>query len=432
MGLFSWFRKSSAPDYETLLSRLSGEIEDSKLHLSEIRLRERRWSLLVNAYGVLLWAIWVGLWYLKAIPMGLVGIDRAGVEGKAIGIGGIAAGPFLLWALNRALHFVFARQRNSSESRLRDLLTKQRKHLEDIKKATNYDSTRKLIERYDDSAPPSPAHSQFGTGPPSQPNTPIRKGSKGIDGQRGPAGQQPGTPRAPGHLTGAGGTPMRQVPGTPVPIPDGLTPDQATALSLQMQAIQPVLPTPEKRWYDRVVDSILGEDPAQGAQSKYALVCGECFRHNGLVGSKYEWERMQWICPRCNHLNPSPLSRAKSEMPSGLPPSSSLNAQPASAPVPSSSSKVSSLPSPLTPSRRGTTASPRRRHPAERGTPRSSRLGKEVFSASRDDDEDEDGEEEEEEDYGEGDGSQSEGGDGLERDREDTPERDAMEVDGAT
>lgn len=29
---------------------------------------------------------------------------------------------------------------------------------------------------------------------------------------------------------------------------------------LHFQA-QPVLPTPEKRWYDRVVDSILGEDP---------------------------------------------------------------------------------------------------------------------------------------------------------------------------
>jgi hypothetical protein len=52
---------------------------------------------------------------------------------------------------------------------------------------------------------------------------------------------------------------------------------------------------------------------AQASQSKYALVCGECFRHNGLVGGKYEWERMressdtrrpehadvhvEWICP---------------------------------------------------------------------------------------------------------------------------------------
>lgn len=36
--------------------------------------------------------------------------------------------------------------------------------------------------------------------------------------------------------------------------------EQAAMLHLQPQ---PVLPTPEKRWYDRVVDSILGEDPCK-------------------------------------------------------------------------------------------------------------------------------------------------------------------------
>lgn len=100
-------------------------------------------------------------------------------------------------------------------------------------------------------------------------------------------------------------------PNTPMPVPIGFSPEQAATLHLQMQAIQQVLPTPEKKWYDRVVDSILGEDPckrsedvagdnkltpaspAHAGQSKYALVCGECFRHNGLVGSKYEWERMR-------------------------------------------------------------------------------------------------------------------------------------------
>lgn len=59
-----------------------------------------------------------------------------------------------------------------------------------------------------------------------------------------------------------------------------------------------------------MADSILGDDPckphgflalcveltgsiAQATQNKYALVCEKCFRHNGLVGGKYEWERMR-------------------------------------------------------------------------------------------------------------------------------------------
>ena len=87
--------QSSKPDYETLLSGLSGDIEEVKVHLSEIRLRERRWSLLVNAYGVAIWAVWVGLWWIRALPLGLFRLSGDSVEGKAIGIGGIAAGPFL-------------------------------------------------------------------------------------------------------------------------------------------------------------------------------------------------------------------------------------------------------------------------------------------------------------------------------------------------
>ena len=108
------------------------------------------------------------------------------------------------------------------EHHLRDALTKQRKHLEDIKKATNYDSTRKLIERYDDSLPPSPITphgTPFGTPqrgsqgiPPSQPGTPNpvtpKKAGKGSKAAGGP-GPGPSTPRAPGHLNGAGGTPLR-------------------------------------------------------------------------------------------------------------------------------------------------------------------------------------------------------------------------------
>jgi hypothetical protein len=92
-------------------------------------------------------------------------------------------------------------------------------------------------------------------------------------GQAGPAG----TPRAPGHLTGAGGTPNREsrgtamctflihteLPGSPLPTTEGMSSEQAAALSIHMSSLQQVLPTPEKRWYDRLADSILGDDPCR-------------------------------------------------------------------------------------------------------------------------------------------------------------------------
>ena len=78
-----------------MLARLATEINDAKLHLSEVRLRERRYSLLLNAYGVGLWAIWFGLWWFQGIPWGLIGWYEGGSAARAAGVGGVVAGPIL-------------------------------------------------------------------------------------------------------------------------------------------------------------------------------------------------------------------------------------------------------------------------------------------------------------------------------------------------
>lgn len=91
-----------------------------------------------------------------------------------------------------------------AEKHLRELLTEQRKQLEEIKKATNYDSTRKLIERYDD--PTSNLGPAVGGGLKTTPQKPGKVTPNPSPKVVGPGG----TPRAPGHLIGAGGTPGRE------------------------------------------------------------------------------------------------------------------------------------------------------------------------------------------------------------------------------
>lgn len=95
MGFFSFFSKAPATDYETVLSRLASDVHDAKVHLSEIRLRERRLSFMTNLYGLALWALWAGLWWVHGIPFGLVGWHHDDLEAKAVGLGGILAGPVL-------------------------------------------------------------------------------------------------------------------------------------------------------------------------------------------------------------------------------------------------------------------------------------------------------------------------------------------------
>ncbi|WOO78481.1 Endoplasmic reticulum junction formation protein lunapark [Vanrija pseudolonga] len=391
MSILSWFSWSKPTDFETVLSELASQIAEAKLSLSEIRLRERRYILLVTSYSVTLWAVWTGLWFVGMLPWWLLGWRPGSTKADVAGLAGVVAGPILIWALNRIVSYVFGRQRTREENHLRSLLKKQRAQIDEIKKITNYDSTRKLIEQYDTGVIPATPQRPGQPGPQTpqrpSPQTPTRPGGElgsplpdgtpgapqGGDDQDGPgAPGAPGTPRAPGHLVGAGGTPGL-APSTPVPVPHGISAEQAAFIRMQMQNIQPVLPTPEKKWYDRLADSILGDDPTQAPQNKYALVCAECFTHNGLIGSKYEWERMQWICPRCKHLNPAPLSRAQAEL-TGV-----------ELPEPETPSKPPPVALPVTPT--GTPghlrASPRpRRQLGERkAAPRLSRLGNEVFSA---------------------------------------------------
>lgn len=48
---------------------------------------------------------------------------------------------------------------------------------------------------------------------------------------------------------------------------------------------------PRKQWYDKLADAILGDDEASGGaqHSRYALICENCFAHNGLVrDSEYD------------------------------------------------------------------------------------------------------------------------------------------------
>jgi hypothetical protein len=87
--------QSSTPDYETLLSRLSSDISDAKIHLSEIRLRERRSALLITLYGLGLWGVWAGLWWVGGLPFGLLGWDRDGMEVRLVGAAGVGIGPIL-------------------------------------------------------------------------------------------------------------------------------------------------------------------------------------------------------------------------------------------------------------------------------------------------------------------------------------------------
>lgn len=69
-SFLSWFRpwwKTSETDYETVLSRLSKDITSVQTRLVRVNQRERRASVTLTLYAILLWLLYaVGLWYWSA------------------------------------------------------------------------------------------------------------------------------------------------------------------------------------------------------------------------------------------------------------------------------------------------------------------------------------------------------------------------------
>ena len=51
-----------------MLALLALDIQKRQQHLSEIRLRERRTTLLFSVYALALWAAYVSLWYADFVP----------------------------------------------------------------------------------------------------------------------------------------------------------------------------------------------------------------------------------------------------------------------------------------------------------------------------------------------------------------------------
>ncbi|KAJ7283141.1 hypothetical protein C8J57DRAFT_1291352 [Mycena rebaudengoi] len=260
--LLRLFRGEKPPDdYETILATLAANIQKRQTLLSEIRLRERKATTLVTLYAIVAWLAYLAVWYFGfvAAPSGAHGRVR-GVE-RALRALPVFIGPILILFIRRIVQIWYNRKGNAEEKTLQTLLKEQRSKVEEIKKKTNFYSTRDLLSRYDGSAPSSP-----------QPQTP-QKGRQSMGGA-----QALQKPNAPSPLAAPAPPPQPQVPA-------------------------------QRKWYDALADVLVGAEDSGPASQKYALICEKCFTHNGLV-PEIAYPDAQYKCPKCGHFNASARSKA--------------------------------------------------------------------------------------------------------------------------
>ncbi|GAA5873890.1 hypothetical protein JCM8547_008632 [Rhodosporidiobolus lusitaniae] len=274
-------------DYDTYLSGLQDQISARQTKLQQIRLRERRANALFITYGLGLWVLYVALWWFGIFET--VKYEPLHVKvAKGLPVGG---GPVVIIFARRFLRWFYHRKQEKEETQLKALTKKKQDKVEEIKKKTGYYTTRQLIEKYDEGL--KKAGGPPGSAAPTPAKQPAPK--SGI-----PFPSQPGTPARPATALGFS-TPQQQQQQTPqhrgpasqsFPPPGAPLPPQAPS-------------TPQPRTFmDKFADALLGVAPEDvSPNSKYALICGRCFNHNGLVPPE-DFDYIQYQCPRCGYLNP--------------------------------------------------------------------------------------------------------------------------------
>ncbi|KAM0787783.1 hypothetical protein ACM66B_003838 [Microbotryomycetes sp. NB124-2] len=273
MGLLSVFRplyrRSQPTDYETVLSNLEKQIKAAEAHLLQIRLRERRANALFVTYSVGAWLVYALAWYAW-----LRHSTRASASFGAslVLLAPLVIGPVFIIFTRRIVRSFYKRQQTKEETVLRRLKKQQRDKVEELKRKTGYYSTKNLIDKYDEDEAKKAA---------AKPGLQQQKQQ--------PKGKQPMQPTQQIQQPPGFGPGMQQV-GPPGQAPPLLPP-------------APPVPPP-RTLMDKVADALIGVNADDEPYNKYALICGKCYAHNGLV-PREQYDTIQYQCPRCGFMNPS-------------------------------------------------------------------------------------------------------------------------------
>ncbi|KAF9488915.1 hypothetical protein BDN71DRAFT_1512616 [Pleurotus eryngii] len=218
--------------------------------------------------------------------------------------------------IRRTVQLLYSRKEAQEEKTLQHLLKQQRTKVDEIKKKTNYYSTRDLLSKHDEPTPLNTPHPSQGF---ARDITPRRDRSNGTN---------PGLPTL--------GLNALSCVHASSSIHATNNPDSAS----------PFLATPtRKQWYDKLAGALLGEDDQAPPSSRYALICEKCFKHKGLLpeamwedahnmnaSARSKHEARRFVSPIAASVNGAPSSpRTPSPMQKSAP-SSAVSSPAASAP----------------------------------------------------------------------------------------------------
>ncbi|KAK3715880.1 hypothetical protein LTR37_006863 [Vermiconidia calcicola] len=302
---------SSAASFEKTLSQLSTKINKASAQNDRVRQHQRRYKVL--------WTLYSSFAYiLVALILTLVtGWEKWG----AVEYSAVAGGPVVIYGVRTALDAYYNYRISNSQNHLNELNKQRDATIEKLKAATKYNSTQQLLDKYGG----TPGKSQ----PSPQPSK-KRKSEAGQSNQTTPQGGRTGfvpppTANIPGRRPppsmapdGSPGSIPPPMAGVNLPGPPGMRPQSrgteageefapnAFSAPIRLPVGEPSsqYATDGPKWYDRIMDVVLGEDETQ-ARNRIALICQQCRLVNGQAppGVRTLEEVGKWRCSSCQAWN---------------------------------------------------------------------------------------------------------------------------------
>ncbi|NXD20292.1 LNP protein, partial [Spelaeornis formosus] len=231
--------------------------------------------------------------------------------------------PLIIWCIRTLLIFFFSKRTERNNDALEDLKSQKKKILEEVMEKETYKTAKLILERFDPASSSKETElPSAGTSATPRPGQEIRHRTAA---QRNASTPSPATPKQ--------GSPKSPLPASPIlqrEAPAQSGPLERTAVpSLQSNVLprrpgspatsvpgmghhppgpplaRPVLPQ-ERGVVDRIIEYLVGDGP----QNRYALICQQCFSHNGMA-LKEEFEYIAFRCAYCFFLNPARKTRPR-------------------------------------------------------------------------------------------------------------------------
>ncbi|KAI4259783.1 MAG: hypothetical protein LQ352_000589 [Teloschistes flavicans] len=312
VSFWPWRGDDSSPaSFEKALSALSTRITKTNAKLDALRQSSRRYSAL--------WTLYTSFAYLlcATILILVVGWREWGV----VEYFGLAGGPIVIYLVRIAITAAYGFRISKYQAQSTDLQKQREATIEKLKNATKYNTTQQLLEKY-------------GGTPPSKQKAPGGNAERdGTKERNSPASGQkrttfipPPTANIPGRNMPSSlpGTPQRTTPRSqdrqaqngPFSAAAAVAPWEDPSADFAPNAFSSVpqyaRPGISARWYDRLMDVLLGEDETL-PQNRLALICDQCRLVNGQAppGAQRLEEVGKWRCSGCGFLNGEENEEAK-------------------------------------------------------------------------------------------------------------------------